>query len=92
LRLLQGESISAPISLRAKCLSTLKKRPGRKDFQRGILSTDEHGELVVDTTGVQGSHMLSSMAKANCFMVLPREAGNIEAGSLVDVQPFSELI
>jgi len=92
LRLLQGEKLSAPIRLQAKCLATLKKRPGRKDFQRGILATDENGELVVDSTGVQGSHMLSSMAKANCFIVLPRDAGNIEPGTLVEVQPFNDLI
>ncbi|TNF37062.1 MAG: molybdopterin molybdenumtransferase MoeA [Gammaproteobacteria bacterium] len=92
LRLLEGESTSPGILLKAKCLSKLKKRPGRMDFQRGILSTDAQGELVVDSTGTQGSHMLSSMAKANCFIVLPREAGDIEAGSLVEVQLFNDLI
>ncbi len=92
LRLMEGESLSESLRLRAKCLSKLKKTPGRKDFQRGILSSDENGQLVVDTTGIQGSHMLSSMSKANCFIVLEREAGNIEAGSLVEVLPFNELI
>lgn len=90
--LLEGETPAKPITLRAKCLSKLKKRPGRKDFQRGIVSTNDQGELVVDSTGTQGSHMLSSMAKANCFIVLEREAGDIEAGSLVEVQMFNDLI
>jgi len=92
LKLMEGETLSDSIRLQARCLSKLKKRPGRKDFQRGILSTDENGQLVVDTTGIQGSHMLSSMAKANCFIVLEREAGDIEAGEMVEVQPFNELI
>lgn len=92
LRLIEGEKPTEAVKLRAKCLSGLKKRPGRMDFQRGILSSDENGELVVDTTGVQGSHMLSSMAKANCFIVLAREDGNIEAGTTVEVQPFNDLI
>ena len=92
LRLLEGESISEPIRLKAKCISKLKKRPGRKDFQRGIMSSDENGQLIVDTTGIQGSHMLSSMAKANCFIVLQRDAGDIDVGELVEVQPFNELI
>ena len=92
LRLLEGENLSEPVVLKAKCLSKLKKRPGRKDFQRGVLKTDENGELVVDTTGIQGSHMLSSMAKANCFIVLAREDGNIEPGTMVEVQPFNDLI
>jgi len=92
LRLLEGESINQPIRLTAKCTSKLKKRPGRKDFQRGIMSSDENGQLIVDTTGIQGSHMLSSMAKANCFIVLEQDTGDIEAGELVEVQPFNELI
>lgn len=92
IRLLQGEKQSSTIVLKARCTSMLKKRPGRKDFQRGIMSQDENGELIVGTTGIQGSHMLSSMSKANCFIVLESESGNIEAGTLVEVQPFNDLI
>ena len=92
IRLLEGELINEPLTLRAKCISKLKKRPGRKDFQRGIMSSDENGQLVVDTTGMQGSHMLSSMSKANCFIVLERDAGDIDPGTMVEVQPFNELI
>jgi len=92
LNLLEGEIGSDPIRLQAKCISHLKKRPGRKDFQRGIMSNDETGQLIVDTTGIQGSHMLSSMAKANCFIVLERDTGNIEIGEMVEVQPFNDLI
>lgn len=92
LRRLQGETVTTSIQLQARCLSNLKKQPGRKDFQRGILMSNEKGELTVDTTGIQGSHMLSSMSKANCFIVLDREAGNIEAGTRVEVLPFNDLI
>jgi len=92
LKLLEGETINEPVRLQAICTNKLKKRPGRKDFQRGIMSNDENGCLTVDTTGIQGSHMLSSMAKANCFIVLDRDAGDIEAGEMVEVQPFNELI
>lgn len=92
LRLLEGESIGEPLRLKAKCISKLKKQPGRKDFQRGVMSSDENGQLIVDSTGVQGSHMLSSMAKANCFIVLERDAGDVNVGEFVEVQPFNELI
>lgn len=92
LKLLEGEQSVENIQLKARCLSKLKKQPGRKDYQRGILSSNDHGELIVDTTGIQGSHMLSSMSKANCFIVLARESGDIEAGTMVDVLPFNELI
>jgi len=92
LKLLEGETEEKPVLLKAKCLSKLKKRPGRKDFQRGVASSNENGELIVDTTGIQGSHMLSSMSKANCFIVLSAESGDVEANSLVEVQLFNELI
>ena len=92
LKILEGQSTEKPVLMQARCLSKLKKRPGRKDFQRGIASSNEKGELIVDTTGIQGSHMLSSMSKANCFIVLDADAGNIEAGSLVEIQFFNELI
>lgn len=92
IRLLEGETRSSEIVIKARCTSLLKKRPGRKDFQRGILSQDNNGELTVDITGIQGSHMLSSMSKANCFIVLAQEDGNIEAGTMVEVQPFNDLI
>jgi len=61
------------------------------DFQRGQLS-NENGRLVVDATGMQASHILSGMSRANCFIVLPREAGDIAAGSEVDVIPFHGII
>jgi len=92
LNLLEGETSNDSIRLQAKCVSKLKKRPGRKDFQRGIMCNDENGQLIVDTTGIQGSHMLSSMAKANCFIVLEQDAGDIEVGEMVEVQPFNDLI
>jgi len=92
LALLEGETVADPIRLQAKCMNKLKKRPGRKDFQRGIMSSNENAQLIVDTTGIQGSHMLSSMAKANCFIVLERDRGDVEVGEMVEVQPFNELI
>jgi molybdopterin molybdotransferase len=42
----------------------------------------------VQTTGEQGSGILSSMSRANCFIVLPMEQGNVEKGSVVQIQLF----
>jgi len=91
LRRMMGQQDIEPMVFKVPCKSLLKKRPGRTDFQRGILSRNEKGELVVDGTGMQGSHILSGMSKANCFIILPQESGNVEAGTLVDVQPFEGL-
>ncbi len=80
------------LSFKVKTLSALRKAPGRQDFQRGILSTTETGELMVETTGAQGSGILSSIGQANCFIVLPQEQGRVSEGELVTVEPFDELI
>ena len=77
--------------LRVRAATRLKKSPGRLDFQRGILQRNPDGELVVTTTGHQGSHIFSSFSLGNCFIVLERERGHVEAGEWVDVEPFSHL-
>lgn len=78
--------------LRVRCLDTLKKRPGRVEFQRGRLERDASGEWVVRSTGSQGSHVLSSMSSANCFIVLPQESPGVEAGGVVEVQLWEGLV
>jgi molybdopterin molybdotransferase len=78
--------------LRLPCTGRLKKSPGRLEYQRGILQRNEQGQLVVDTTGVQGSHILTSMSRANCFIILPADCSGVEPGELVDVQPFDGII
>lgn len=80
-----------PTRLRVQTSTALKKSPGRLDFQRGILSRTESGELAVATTGHQGSHIFSSFAQGNCFIVLEQERGHVAAGEWVDVEPFNAL-
>jgi len=78
--------------LSVKCVDELRKSPGRMDFQRGILSINEQGENVVVSTGSQGSGILSSLARANCFIVLPSEQGKVQAGEMVTVQLFDQFL
>ncbi len=92
LQRLMGQDKVGTLSLKVPCSEALKKRPGRTDYQRGILQRDERGNMTVRSVGKQASHILSGMSQANCFIVLPRESGNIEAGSLVEVMPFRGLM
>jgi molybdopterin molybdotransferase len=92
LRKLMGEEAPLPLTIKVPCSEKLKKRPGRTDFQRGILEQDEQGNLQVSAAGMQASHILSGMSRANCFIILPLEAGDIEPGTLVEVQPFRGLM
>ncbi len=71
--------------LNVKTSVSLRKVPGRTEFQRGILFK-EKSEWRVRTTGQQGSGVLRSMSEANCFIVLEHERGKVEAGELVSVQ------
>ncbi len=88
LRLLMGQQLKLPLEFQAVSAHPIRKIPGRTEFQRGILSRDENGRWIVRTTGEQGSGILSSMSKANCYIVLPVSQGNVEAGCAVQVQPF----
>ncbi|MDO9372561.1 MAG: molybdopterin molybdotransferase MoeA [Gammaproteobacteria bacterium] len=92
LRRLMGESVALPLMIKVVCSGPLKKAPGRTEFQRGRVESDANGNLVVHSTGDQGSGILTSMSRANCFIVLPAERSNVEAGSLVDIQLFDGLI
>lgn len=88
LRILMGQQPRPVPEFQVTSAERIRKIPGRTEFQRGILSHDENGRLIVRTTGGQGSGILSSMSKANCFIVLPAAQGNVEVGSVVQVQPF----
>jgi molybdopterin molybdotransferase len=92
LRALAGETEMTSPLLQVKTVDTIRKRPGRFEFQRGILHTDENGLLVVATTGQQGSGILRSMSVANCFILLDEDCDGIQAGEMVTVQTFAGLV
>lgn len=85
---LMGQHPKPVFSFQAICTTPIKKAAGRTEFQRGILIQGEDGVWRVQTTGEQGSGILSSMSRANCFIVLPMEQGNVEKGSVVQIQLF----
>ena len=91
-KLSAGSNATQAPRLRVRTTDRLKKSPGRLDFQRGLLTRDANGDLTVSTTGHQGSHIFSSFSQGNCFIVLERERGNVEAGEWVEVEPFNHLL
>lgn len=92
LKKMVGERSTMPVMMKVPCISKLKKRPGRVEYQRGILEQDETGRMVVRKTGAQGSGILRSMADANCFIVLPLENNGVKPDDLVDVQLFHGVV
>ena len=78
--------------LRAVSEAPLRKKPGRTEYQRGIVSPMPDGRWQVRITGAQGSGILRSMSQANGMVVLHHQQGDVAAGDLVDVIPFDGLI
>jgi len=93
LLILQGQRDVAPLPMFKVPLSApIRKAPGRTEFQRAILADDGNGGWTVRTTGDQGSGILSSMSRANCFIVLSSATGNCAVGDMVDVQLLAGLV
>ena len=78
--------------LRAASTAAIRKKPGRTEYQRGIVTRGADGQWQVAITGSQGSGILRSMSVANGLVVLHHEQGNVAAGEPVDVLPFDGLI
>jgi molybdopterin molybdotransferase len=91
-RLTGASGGEVPVLLKATCKSKLGKKPGRLEFQRGVLERDPQGGYSVHATGHQGAGVLRSMAEANCFIVLPLEQESVQPGTEVEVQPFVGLV
>ncbi len=86
-------SLEPPIPmLRAHSQEAIRKKAGRTEYQRGIVSAAPHGSLQVRTTGNQGSGVLSSMVQANGLIVLGHDQGNVAVGDEVDVMVFAGVI
>ena len=78
--------------LRAATTRALRKKPGRTEYQRGIVSRGADGNWQVAVTGSQGSGILRSMSEANGLVVLGHAQGDVAAGDDVDVLPFDSLV
>jgi len=89
---LGGGIVKPALQLKATLGHNLRKSPGRMDFQRGIVTANDQGELEVTSTGTQSSSMMGSMCLANCFIVLPQAQGNVNSGDVVMVELFDHVL
>jgi molybdopterin molybdotransferase len=88
---LMGAVVQPLPQMRAVAQTPIRKKPGRTEYQRGILSGDAGGLPQVRITGSQGSGILRSMSEANCIVVLPHDQGSVAAGDEVGVVLFDGL-
>jgi molybdopterin molybdotransferase len=89
---MMGADAPADLLVQARSAEPIRKRQGRTEFQRGVLTVAADGTRQVRITGAQGSGILRSMTEANCIVVLPDERGNVAAGDLVEVLLFEGLV
>jgi len=75
--------------VQARTLSPISSIAGRKGYLRGQLMRDQDtGEYLVQALGGApgaSSHLLATLAEANCLVVVPSEADQIRTGEIVDV-------
>jgi molybdopterin molybdotransferase len=84
---LQGRTDYDRPRLRATTEERLVNPPHLEQYFRGIARREGAG-LVVRLTGDQGSHVLRSMADANCLIVVPQGTSEVAKGELVEIVPL----
>ena len=89
---MMGATAQQPPMLVARSTEAIRKKPGRTEYQRGLVTRGADGSLQVRTTGNQGSGVLSSMVQANGLIVLHHAQGNVSPGDPVDVMMFEGVI
>ncbi|MFZ9406965.1 MAG: gephyrin-like molybdotransferase Glp [Burkholderiaceae bacterium] len=89
---LSGASPRPTLPLQVRCAEDLRKRPGRTEYQRAVVSQAPDGQWEARTTGSQGSGVLRSMSEANALIVLEHDRGDIRKGERVSALPFSGLL
>ena len=88
IRKLSGAPPAQVPTVNAVSTEKMRKRPGRLEIQRGITSLSSDGKWQVAKTGKQGSGILTSMSRGNCFILLREENKGVEIGDLVEIQLF----
>ncbi|WP_117235428.1 bifunctional molybdopterin-guanine dinucleotide biosynthesis adaptor protein MobB/molybdopterin molybdotransferase MoeA [Vibrio maerlii] len=88
LRKMQGEENWQALKVQAIAAENLRSRQGRTEFSRGVYSTNEVGQLVVRTTGKQGSGILRSMSEANCLIEISPAVDTVKEGESVTIIPL----
>lgn len=86
---MQGQAKShEPFFVNATITTSLKRRAGRRDFQRATMVRNNQGEWEVTPFKSQSSGVMTSITSANCLMVVHEEISELKAGDTVPVMPL----
>jgi molybdopterin molybdotransferase len=89
IRKMRGHTQLLRATVAAKINSAVSVAPDLQHFLRVVLSRNEAGETVARLTGTQSSGVLSSMARANALLIVPRGMGEVAAGTELRALPLS---
>ena len=82
-----SSDIKNKLFINAITKTSLSKKKGRVEYKRAFL-TQTKNKFFVETTGLQGSNILTSLAKANCYIKLSANINKVKKGDIVKVLPF----
>lgn len=88
IRKMQGQQSWNALKIPAVAMETIRSRPGRTEFSRGVYSLNSKGQLEVRSTGKQGSGILRSMSEANCLIEVAPAADTVKPGESVTIIPL----
>ena len=92
IQLMMGQTPSKSLFFTAKAATEFRKKAGRTEFQRATCWRDPDGNLMVESSGSQGSGILSSMSYSNCYVLLDSDCHGVEAGQSVNIELFDSVL
>lgn len=72
-------------TITARTLAPIESPAGRRQFLRGQLMRDDDDEYLVHVLGAGGSHLLASLAEANCLVLIDEDTTALPTGAEVTV-------
>lgn len=85
LRIMLGRRNPYRRTITARTLEPINSPVGRRQFLRGQLMRDEDDEYLVHILGGGGTHLLASLAEANCLVLVGEEETDLPVGAEVAV-------
>lgn len=86
---LAGGGWTGPCSFLVPADFSMKKKPGRREYLRARVVTDENGQQRVRKIEREGSGILTSLTEADGLIDIAEDVTSISPGNLVPFLPFS---
>jgi molybdopterin molybdotransferase len=85
IRLMLGRRNPYRRTVTARTLAPITSPAGRRQFLRGQLMRDDDDDYLVHILGGGGTHLLASLAEANCLVLIDEDTTSVPVGTEVAV-------